>query len=236
MPIPLIIGDGGLVCEPLGDLWSRLKVWFDPSYGIVTDGATSRVTAWRARVGGVDGLVASQALQAKMPSIVPNAYNGRPVVRWSDPAQALVAPGDPTYLLADITVCGVWKVENTSCVVVGVLHTADVITAPYFRWVFYADSGQSYDFRIAESTNVYNLGKSLNAYRSYAYAPKDRTILFDDAFIDVPGGQPLSYPNPTQLLLGNNFRGDLADLMIFAGTLTEAERRIVAAVRARGAA
>ena len=68
-----------------------LALWLDALYGVATDGATTRVTGWSSRVGG---LVAQQTTTAQMP--VTSSMNRLPSVAFDGADDWMAIAGAPT--------------------------------------------------------------------------------------------------------------------------------------------
>ena len=209
--------------------------WFKADAGVTSDGSGD-VTAWADQ--GPDSYVADQSNSGLQPTIVSNAYNGKPAVRFDGSSQYLQIPSLHDDYSAGLSIFAVYNpTSNGSWARVldfGNGPAADNIivardsTGPNFFVQALQGGSNAFDIITSDlATSQLQEYSVVDDPASQAYVYKNGAVSASTA-----GGSPNSVTRTSNFIGKSNwadslFQGDICELIIYNRPLTSGEREQV---------
>lgn len=205
-----------------------LALWLAADQLALADG--DPVTTWADRSGNANDATGAGGTR---PTYHTGVIAGRPVVRFDGVDDVLAIADADSYKAAELTVFVVASVTGGGADMIALCYPhAGTHTSPYFRWAL--------DFRTASNLHLVVAADVESAtadfatstlFRTWMYMTHERRLHRDGAEMhqNSGAGPSATYPTAVGLRIGADvaggecFGGDIAEILIFARSLTYAE-------------
>ncbi len=208
-----------------------LKAWWEADKGVTTN-AAGAVTAWADQSS--NGNDAAPLDPSTSPILVPNAQNGKPVLRFDGSEQYLQVAGDTSFTAGDISSFAVVKFSDFATYRTVWTKTLNNLAAPV-DWYFAAGSGQPNLFRGDGSTYggpVRGSAAPAGAYGVVGFTASGPDISEYLGYHETGSGTIAVTPGDAGLPLqigrrmdgAVQMKGDIAEVLIYDHAVSEADR------------
>jgi hypothetical protein len=211
--------------DPRAIAAGSLLLWLDASQvSSVQLADATHVNRW-SDLSGL-GHHAAQAMVAMQPTI---SRAGALQLVHFEQSQRLIADDKADLRVDELTLFVVCRSTIPHSPIIGypVLNATGELEPPFWRWTFFHSINRGVNIRIGEDDLNTPPNQSWETLSTYSYRTLRRDLYVNgNSFYDQDGEKRIEYPTLTYLWIGG-FAGDAAEILLYRGTLSDADRREV---------